>query len=93
MIYDRIKFLREQRGMTQQELAKQLHVTRSSVNAWELGISIPSAQSLIDLSNILGVSTDVILGLEHGPSIDVSGLTEKDIQLVYSLINHLRNRE
>ena len=46
MIYERIKKLREKQGYTQTELAKMLGVTRSCVNAWEMGISVPSTQSL-----------------------------------------------
>ena len=44
MVAARIKLLRDQRGMTQTELAKRLGITRSSVNAWEMGISVPSTQ-------------------------------------------------
>ena len=40
MIADRIRSLREQNKKTQTEIAKQLGITRSSVNAWEMGISI-----------------------------------------------------
>ena len=47
MIYERIKKLREKQGYTQTELAKMLGVTRSCVNAWEMGISVPSTQSLV----------------------------------------------
>lgn len=53
MIYDRIKQLREQKGLTQAALARMLNVTRSSVNAWEMGISVPSTQSLVQLAEIL----------------------------------------
>ena len=44
MVADRIKALREQKKMTQAELAKRLGITRSGVNAWEMGISVPSTQ-------------------------------------------------
>mgnify|MGYP003290336846 CR=1 FL=1 len=42
MIADKIKSLREKSNKTQSELAKELGITRSSVNVWEIGISIPS---------------------------------------------------
>ncbi len=93
MIDERIKFLREQRGMTQAELAKQLNITRSSVNAWELGISIPSSRSLIQLASIFDTSTDFLLGIEKNPVIQVSGLSENQILLLHRIIYHLRNRE
>ena len=42
MIGDRIKELREQYGMTQTALAKKLGLSRSAINAWELGLGGPS---------------------------------------------------
>lgn len=93
MVAEKIKFLREQKGFTQSDLAKKLNITRSSVNAWEMGISVPSTQYIIELANVFSVSTDYLLGLEKSSTIDISGLTEKDIQIIYSLITHLRNKD
>ena len=61
MIAEKIKRLREQDSLTQAELAKRLGITRSSVNAWEMGISAPSTQYLVELANIFKVSTDYLL--------------------------------
>ena len=63
MVADRIKNLREQHLLTQMELSKKLGITRSSVNAWEMGISVPSTQYIVELANIFKVSTDYLLGL------------------------------
>lgn len=90
MIADRIKNLREVNGMTQSALAKKLGITRSSVNAWEMGISVPSTQYIVELSRIFCVSTDYLLGVDKSSTIDVSGLSESDIQLLYRIIAHLR---
>ena len=90
MVADRIKLLREKGGVTQAALAKQLGITRSSVNAWEMGISVPSTQYIVELARIFGVSTDYLLGVERTASIDVSGLSEQDIQLVHHVISHLK---
>lgn len=92
MIADRIKSLREKTNKTQSELAKQLGITRSSVNAWEMGISIPSTQYIVELAHIFHVSTDFLLGVDDTSSVSVAGLTEKDIELVHSLISHLKTR-
>ena len=92
MIADRIRFLREQRELSQTELARQLGITRSSVNAWELGISAPSTQYIVELAGIFKISTDYLLGVENTASVSVKGLTESDIHLVYSLIAHLREK-
>lgn len=91
MISDRIKEIREAQGMTQAGLASKLGVTRSSVNAWELGISVPSTQYVVELANVLKVSTDYLLCVDKTATISVTGLSEEDTQLVYSLVKHLRN--
>lgn len=92
MVADRIKTLREQVGMTQTALAKQLGITRSSVNAWELGISVPSTQYIVELAALFKVSTDYLLCVDRSAAIDVSGLTEDDTELVTSLVRHLRRK-
>ena len=59
MIADKIKQLRTSRDMTQSDLAKKLNITRSSVNAWEMGLSTPSTAYLVELSQLFHVSTAV----------------------------------
>ena len=93
MVSDRIRLLRERRGLTQSELAKQLGITRSSVNAWEQGISVPSTQYIVELAGIFKISTDYLLGVESTASINVSGLTDEDIELAHSLIERLRKKD
>ncbi len=92
MIADKIKSLREQNGMTQAELAKRLGITRSSVNAWEMGISVPSTQYVVELAEIFDVSTDYLLGVNRTAVVSVAGLDEKDIRLVNLMIAHLRDK-
>ncbi len=92
MIADRIKSLRENQNKTQSELAKQLGITRSSVNAWEMGISVPSTQYVVELAHIFKVSTDYLLGIDTTSSISVAGLTEKDVEIINTLVLHLKNR-
>lgn len=92
MVADRIRFLRESTDLTQTELAKKLGITRSSVNAWEMGISVPSTQYIVELALIFKVSTDYLLGVEESSTIKTDGLDEADIQIVYSLVNHLKDK-
>ncbi len=92
MIADRIKKLREEKHMTQTDLAKKLGITRSSVNAWEMGISVPSTQYIVELAAIFKISTDYLLGVATSSSVSVSGLTDSDIQLVYEVVSHLREK-
>ena len=92
MIDERIRHLRDQNTMTQSELARQLGITRSSVNAWELGISVPSTQYIVELANLFHVSTDYLLGINRSATLDVSGLTQEDIETLHTLVMHLRKK-
>ena len=93
MIADKIKYLREEKNMTQVQLAKALGITRSSVNAWEMGISVPSTQYIVELSQLFSVSTDFLLDVNNSASISVKGLSDSDIHIVHTLIEHLRNKK
>jgi transcriptional regulator with XRE-family HTH domain len=78
--------------MTQSDLAKRLGITRSSVNAWEMGISVPSTQYIVELARIFKISTDYLLGIDTTSSVGVEGLTEADIRMVHELVEHLREK-
>lgn len=92
MIADKIKMLREENNISQATLAKKLGITRSSVNAWEMGISVPSTQYVIELASLFHVSTDFLLCMPQNKTVDVSGLTDEDVKVVYPLILHLKNK-
>ena len=92
MIADTIKNLRQQSGLTQSDLAKRLNITRSSVNAWEMGISIPSTQYVVELAELFKVSTDYILGLSNGGVISTPSLTEEQTKILFTLVQYF-NRE
>ncbi len=92
MTADRIRQLREQYKMTQTGLAKKLGISRSSVNAWEMGISVPSTQYIVELSQLFKVTTDHLLCNDKDPAVNVSGLTDEDIRLVNEMIAHLRQK-
>lgn len=57
----RIYELRKSAGLTQQQLADQLYVTRRIVNDWEHGRKLPSFDSIIALAQVFGISTDYLL--------------------------------
>ena len=92
MIAEKVKKLREQKGLSQAELARLLGITRSSVNAWEMGISVPSTQYIVDLAGVFDICTDYLLGVDSSSTISVAGLTDSDILLVHSIIEHLKNK-
>lgn len=88
MIGDQIRSLREKTGLSQSELARKLGVTRSSVNAWESGLSAPTAIYLIELSKLFHVSVDFILGLDSRHQLELSNFTEEEIGILYRIIQY-----
>lgn len=75
---NRLKYLREESGKTQSEVAKFLGITPSSYNMIENGQRRLSSKMLEDLANYFDVSTDYILGrtIARTPGTDILGLTE-----------------
>lgn len=90
MTADKIKLLREERGWTQAELARRLGITRNGVNSWEQGLSMPSPACLVDLAKAFSVSTDYLLGMDSAATVNVSGLSEKDVAVLAALAERLR---
>lgn len=59
-----IKTRRQDLNMTQEMLAKELHVGRTTVSNWEIGRNYPDLQLIVSISNVLNISLDTLLGKE-----------------------------
>ena len=92
MIGERIKDLREKLNMTQTALARRLGLSRSAVNAWEMGVSIPSVPYLLQLSELFRVSVDYLLGRSQREMVDISDLSCEEKQVIYSLLHCFSKR-
>lgn len=57
----KIAELREAKGLSQEQLAEMLGVSRQSVSKWEMGQMLPQIDKVLQLSEIFGVSTDALL--------------------------------
>lgn len=93
MIADKIKALRISNDMTQNDVAKKLGITRSSVNAWEMGISVPSTMYIVELAQLFSVSADYILGLEQKMVLDISGLDDDSVKILNDMIQYMKGRQ
>ena len=93
MMADRIRDLRELHNMTQSDTAKKLGITRSSVNAWEMGISVPSVRYIVQLARLFHVSADYILGIEHEMTLDISGLDEESVKVLTGMVQYMLGRQ
>jgi len=58
----RVKELREKAGLSMDQLAKQLGITKSRVNMWENNGTVPRMNILVELAKFFNVTTDYLLG-------------------------------
>lgn len=75
--------------MTQTDFANRLGVTGASVSAYENGTRLPSYDVLIRIANVLGVSTDELLGRKESTKItvDITNLSPRERNIVQELID------
>lgn len=88
---ERIKELREAHGYTQTTMAKKLSVTRSTVNAWEMGTNRPTIDKLSDIADLFQVTTDFLIGRSNEQIIDVSYLDPEGIETTRRLLQYIRS--
>ena len=69
---EKLQSLRKQKGMSQEQLASQLTVSRQAISKWELDSSSPDIDNVIQLSKIFNVSTDYLLHDEIENSSDAA---------------------
>ena len=88
-IGDKIRKYRMSIKMTQAEFAARLGVTGASVSAYENGTRQPSYYILVKIANILGVTTDNLLGRDRyiEKTINVSRLTDTQINTLKEIID------
>lgn len=61
MLSDKIRELRRRSGLSQEELAERIDVSRQAVSKWELGAAVPTADKLVELADFFGVSLDYLM--------------------------------
>ena len=64
MLNENIKALRKAKGLSQEELAIKLNVVRQTVSKWEKGLSVPDAEMLIQIAEVLNTTVNILLGEE-----------------------------
>lgn len=64
MFKDNLKYLRQERGIGQVKLAKDLGVGKGTISLWENGLREPSMSSLITIASYFGVTIDYLVGIE-----------------------------
>lgn len=71
---DKLQYLRKTKGISQEELASHLNLSRQAISKWENNSSIPDVENIVKLSNIFDVPTDYLLKSE----VEIAKLDMKD---------------
>ncbi len=74
--------LRRDKGLTQEELAEKLYITDRAVSKWERGLSLPDADKMLDLCNILDINVNELL---NGEKINMKDYEKKTDELLVEL--------
>ena len=61
MLSEKLYKLRKNSGLSQEQLAEQLNVSRQAISKWESGTAVPESEKLVAISNYFGVSVDYLL--------------------------------
>lgn len=86
----KLKKLRIERNLTQKQVAERVGVAISAISSYESEVRYPSYAVLVKLATTYRVSTDYLLGMPTGYTIDVSGLSQEDIGLLLQLLERLK---
>ena len=92
MLNENIKSLRLSYNLSQVELASALGVRKQCISNWENDYIQPSVEMLIKIAKYFNVTTDYLLGLTGDNTVNMDGLTEKEIAHIKLLIADLLNR-
>ena len=73
---------RKKKNLTQEQLAEKLNITDRAVSKWERGLSLPDADKMLDLCNILDINVNELL---NGEKIDMKDYEKKNEELLLEL--------
>lgn len=89
---EKLRSLRTEKKLTQKQVADRIGLAISAVSSYESGSRYPSYDALIKLARIFHVSTDYLLGMTDKRNIDVTGLSDDEIEVVSQLVEMLRRK-
>lgn len=96
MIYNlcqQIVKMRFESGMSQAELARRLDVSRSSVNAWELGFATPQLKHVVEMARIFNTTVDNMLNISEEVSVNITELDDEERQIIFNLVNCFKRKK
>ncbi len=73
--------LRKAKGLSQEDLALQIDVSRQAVSRWEVGTALPDSPNLLQLSKLFGVTTDYLLNDDFESDQDIPAIKNSEDSL------------
>ena len=88
----RIRSLREQQKISQEEFGKLVHRSKSVISSYENNIKTPPLDVLISMATIFNVSLDYLVGIEKSEMVSLNSLSEQQIQIIHLIIAEFKDR-
>lgn len=89
---EKLKNMRVNQKLTQQQLADRIGVAKSVVSYYESGDRYPSYDVLVKMARIFHTTTDYLLDVSKDCVIDVTGLSDEDIAVVRTVTEALKSK-
>lgn len=89
---EKLRVLRTEQKLTQQQLAERIGVAKSVVSYYESGDRYPSYDVLIRIAGVFRTTTDYLLNISASTVVDVSDLTEEDVAVVRTVADALKRK-
>ena len=88
---ERLKALRNSKGLTQKQLGELIHKSKAAVGSYEQGVQAPPTDVLISLAKIFHVSLDDLAGFKCETIYSIDGLTIEQREVIDLLISEFEN--
>lgn len=87
----KLKALRQERGITQKQLAEAIGLVTASISSYETSGNYPSTEVIIKLCRYFNVSADYMLGLNDTREFNMTDLTDEQYEAVIAVITQFRH--
>lgn len=96
MVYDfgyRLRELRKERKLTQDQVARRLNLSKTTISGYENNVKTPSLDVLVQLSVFYNVTADYLLGLENRKMLYIDGLTDRQQEILSLLLTEFPRKK
>lgn len=87
---EKLRELREKRGLSQKELADKIGTHKNAISNYESGKRVPPADILQNMASFFYVSVDYLLGSEKPKNLPLDGLTDEQCMILVALATEFR---